>query len=242
MKNDRRIVTANRGLAMLWGLMSVACTTASAIELEAGPIGSDEDARGKCPVVCARNANLAWTGNWRTTVPNVMSVCNCEAGTMQYTPPGYAPAPYPPQAANVQVIRYDNTDFVGNDLPGGSTHAASFDDCAAQCSAEFACAAFTYHAQLNKCYRKAAAANATAAPEVISGMLSGRVRTPQFIMRPRLNDPNAPSGAATSCSIVGTPKCPGCSVSCGPGTTAECEAAVEGAMSSCARDASCKCM
>ncbi len=45
------------------------------ITKEAGPIWNNGDANGKCPAVCA--PNMRWTGQWRTTVPNRMSVCEC---------------------------------------------------------------------------------------------------------------------------------------------------------------------
>ena len=44
---------------------------------EAGPIWSNDDAQGKCPVTCA---DLRWEGVWWTTVPSQMSVCECIDG------------------------------------------------------------------------------------------------------------------------------------------------------------------
>lgn len=43
-------------------------------EVEAGPIWNQMDADRKCPEV-ARKAGGTWTGQWRTTVPGRMSVC-----------------------------------------------------------------------------------------------------------------------------------------------------------------------
>jgi serine/threonine-protein kinase len=44
--------------------------------VEAGPIWSQDDAKKKCPAVCAK-ANGGWTGHWWTTVEGKMSVCQC---------------------------------------------------------------------------------------------------------------------------------------------------------------------
>ena len=43
-------------------------------EIDAGPIWSQSDAQRKCPSVASANRGT-WTGNWRTTVPGKMSVC-----------------------------------------------------------------------------------------------------------------------------------------------------------------------
>jgi hypothetical protein len=66
--------------------------TAQGEEVQAGPIWNQGDAQQKCPAVCGPRG---WTGHWRTTQANVMSVCDCGA---------YAPAPpqvvqVPPQPA-----------------------------------------------------------------------------------------------------------------------------------------------
>ena len=42
--------------------------------IEAGPIWSQYDAEKKCPEVAKKNAGT-WNGQWRTTVPGRMSVC-----------------------------------------------------------------------------------------------------------------------------------------------------------------------
>jgi hypothetical protein len=42
--------------------------------IEAGPIWSQSDAEKKCPEVARANGG-AWNGQWRTTVPGKMSVC-----------------------------------------------------------------------------------------------------------------------------------------------------------------------
>jgi len=42
--------------------------------IEAGPIWSQSDAEKKCPEVAKANGGT-WNGQWRTTVPGKMSVC-----------------------------------------------------------------------------------------------------------------------------------------------------------------------
>ncbi|WP_437943623.1 mannan-binding lectin [Sorangium sp. So ce281] len=46
------------------------------LALEAGPIWSTSDAQTKCPNVC-NPQNMNWNGQWWTTVPGAMSVCEC---------------------------------------------------------------------------------------------------------------------------------------------------------------------
>jgi hypothetical protein len=45
------------------------------IQREAGPIWNNGDANSKCPAVCG--PGMRWSGQWRTTVPGRMSVCEC---------------------------------------------------------------------------------------------------------------------------------------------------------------------
>lgn len=45
---------------------------------EAGPIWSNDDAQGKCPVTCGE---LDWEGVWWTTEFGRMSVCECLASS-----------------------------------------------------------------------------------------------------------------------------------------------------------------
>jgi rubredoxin len=46
----------------------------STVDVEAGPISSQADAQTKCPQVAHTNGGV-WTGQWHTTVPGTMSVC-----------------------------------------------------------------------------------------------------------------------------------------------------------------------
>lgn len=50
------------------------------IAIPAGPIWSNEDAKKKCPVVCAAHLGK-WNGQWRTIVEGQMSVCECVLDT-----------------------------------------------------------------------------------------------------------------------------------------------------------------
>lgn len=47
---------------------------ASALDIKAGPIFSNHDAKVKCPVA-VKVYNAQWNGQWTTTIPGIMSVC-----------------------------------------------------------------------------------------------------------------------------------------------------------------------
>ncbi|MGH6729673.1 MAG: mannan-binding protein, partial [Sphingomicrobium sp.] len=47
--------------------------------VEVGPIWNQADAEVKC-AKAARKAGGTWTGQWRTTQPGIMSVCEIKAG------------------------------------------------------------------------------------------------------------------------------------------------------------------
>ncbi len=66
-------------LLCLASLATVGTAVGKNGEYKAGPIWNDADAVGKCTATCTA-VNLAWTGKWRTTKTNVMSVCSCAAG------------------------------------------------------------------------------------------------------------------------------------------------------------------
>jgi hypothetical protein len=239
----------NRSVRMLalGMLLTAQGARAAAAEIEAGPLWNDGDAQAKCPALCARHGNQYWTGAWRTTVPNVMSVCSCEVGAGQpYSSPGYVPAPYPPGAIPSNAVKmYPGTDFPGNDLGRGSMHADSPEACASLCLGDGRCGAFTFLIQENKCYLKAGPTTFDGSLVAVSGVIQSRPPMAPgygggYAVYPV--QPMAPTMAApTFCSIVGTPKCPGCSISCPPGRTPVCNQPVEGVTSFCARDASCKC-
>jgi|GEM_PF-2428250 len=45
-------------------------------DAKAGPIWDNNDAKNKCPKVCA-TFDSQWNGQWTTTIPSQMSVCGC---------------------------------------------------------------------------------------------------------------------------------------------------------------------
>lgn len=47
------------------------------LDVPAGPIWNNEDAKWKCEAICA-SYNGKWTGKWHTIVEGAMSVCECE--------------------------------------------------------------------------------------------------------------------------------------------------------------------
>lgn len=49
---------------------------AFAVEVQAGPIWNNDDARERCPRICEERG-WRWTGHWRTTQRYRMSVCSC---------------------------------------------------------------------------------------------------------------------------------------------------------------------
>jgi|HubBroStandDraft_4_1064222.scaffolds.fasta_scaffold00001_371 hypothetical protein len=53
---------------------SAASAQTRTVTVEAGPIWSQADAEKKCPQVAKTNGGT-WDGEWRTTVPGRMSVC-----------------------------------------------------------------------------------------------------------------------------------------------------------------------
>ena len=55
---------------------TIALPTTTSKDVDAGPIYSNDEAKKKCTVVCEKT-KAAWNGNWKTTVPNQMSVCGC---------------------------------------------------------------------------------------------------------------------------------------------------------------------
>ncbi len=54
----------------------IALPTTEATDRPAGPIWSNEDAQVKCPRACQADS-ATWNGQWKTTIPNQLSVCGC---------------------------------------------------------------------------------------------------------------------------------------------------------------------
>ena len=61
------------GASALFGFASVVL----AVDVPAGPIWNNNDAKVKCPAVCAA-AGGTWDGNWHTTIEGKASVCSCK--------------------------------------------------------------------------------------------------------------------------------------------------------------------
>jgi hypothetical protein len=205
---------------------------AFAVEIEAGPIWADMDAQRKCPQVCS-GAGGQWKGQWRTTQPGRMSVCDCTG----VSPPPPVILPYRPPSGTGPVIRYEKTEFVGNDI--GRDTSATFDRCASVCLADPRCVAFSY-GTAGTCDKKSAVGNIKETMFATSGYLSARGAPPPV---PGYAAPQAPAPAMApnSCSVGGTAKCPGCSIACNPGERPVCTPPFDGFTSFCQRDASCSC-
>lgn len=230
-----RTVNASILLAACAAFLSFA-VRAAPVDVDADLIWNDKDAQGKCPALCSAKG-LHWTGTWRKVGWTDRPVCACDdkAPPAAVPPhvsisigmPGAASNALPPGA----VTRIDNVAFPDNDLRFGS--APSFEQCAAQCLGTPDCAAFTFASDRGSCHQKVHAGATVAAGAAISGVVnrSGPVAGAA---------PPAPA-AGPSCSVGGTAKCPGCSVTCAPGQTPVCEHAVEGVTSTCARNTSCRC-
>lgn len=104
----RHIVPSLLAVALFLAVAVPEAAGGEVVDIEAGPIWSDEHARERCPEVAgewtAENPGLraAWTGRWTTTVEGEMSVCACEI-----------------VAENVEPVREIETreeDEVGRDL------------------------------------------------------------------------------------------------------------------------------
>ena len=46
------------------------------MDVLAGPLWNNEDAKAKCPAICASYGGT-WNGQWKTVVNGKMSVCGC---------------------------------------------------------------------------------------------------------------------------------------------------------------------
>jgi len=60
-------------VSVMFGLAN----NAFALDVNAGPIWNNDDAKVKCPVA-AQVYNATWNGQWTTTVPGKMSVCGTD--------------------------------------------------------------------------------------------------------------------------------------------------------------------
>ena len=136
-------------------------TCAHAIEIEAGPIHTEIDARTRCPAICEAARGLKWDGKWRV-VSDTSALCSCLPTVNPAAPP---------------VIRYEQTDFRGGDLPNGRAPAPSFALCGDQCLADARCVAYTWSPVDAMCSRKDGSA-VRMPGQGTSGYLSERGVTP----------------------------------------------------------------
>ncbi|MBO1058730.1 MAG: lectin MVL [Dolichospermum sp. JUN01] len=83
LKNFKNLISVTFTIVFPLGvLFTVGVNSASALDVKAGPIWSNEDAQVKCPVATAAVGGI-WNGHWTTTEWGVMSVCgvnNVKAG------------------------------------------------------------------------------------------------------------------------------------------------------------------
>lgn len=56
--------------------ISIVSGITPSVDVPAGPIWNNKDARIKCPAVCTA-AGGKWNGHWRTTIWGKASVCAC---------------------------------------------------------------------------------------------------------------------------------------------------------------------
>ncbi len=52
-------------------LLTAGSALGATVNMDAGPIWNNDDAKAKCPAAC----KVTWNGQWWTTVQGVMSVC-----------------------------------------------------------------------------------------------------------------------------------------------------------------------
>lgn len=216
---------------------------AAPVDVGADIIWNDKDAQEKCPALCTAK-HLYWTGTWRKVGWAESPVCTCDDKAPSAAVPHATAAPpvsfsigapaavsgsLPPGA----VVRYDNANFPDRDIR--NQPAASFEQCAAMCLGSSDCNAFTFAADQHRCYEKSGMSGTSPTNSASSGVVN---RSGSAAGAPV---PSAPTASGPSCSVGGTAKCPGCSITCSPGQTPVCEHAVEGVTSTCARNTSCRC-
>jgi hypothetical protein len=78
LKNFKNLISVTFTIVFPLGvLFTVGVNSASALDVNAGPILSNEQAKSKCPVAAAAVGGT-WNGQWRTIVPGKMSVCGVD--------------------------------------------------------------------------------------------------------------------------------------------------------------------
>src|SRR5579871_5871816 len=116
-------------------LPPVAVAQGRTIEVEAGPIWSQSDAQSKCPGVAKANGG-SWTGNWRTTVPMQMSVCEVRVSSNGSPAPTPTPTPNPWRVLRFGTATIGNPTFGKIEVTGG-WGAVRRDDTAARACVSF---------------------------------------------------------------------------------------------------------
>ena len=116
-------------------LPPVAVAQGRTIEVEAGPIWSQSDAQSKCPGVAKANGGT-WTGNWRTTVPGRMSVCEVRVSSNGNPAPTPTTTPNPWRALRFGTATMGNSTFGKIEVTGG-WGAVRRDDTAARACVSF---------------------------------------------------------------------------------------------------------
>ena len=78
LKNFKNLISVTFTIVFPLGvLFTVGVNSASALDVKAGPIWNDGDAKEKCPVATAAVGGT-WNGQWRTTEWGKMSVCGVD--------------------------------------------------------------------------------------------------------------------------------------------------------------------
>ena len=82
IRTNGNVMTRSAVMLALCMLISWAQAYGLACSVNAGPIYSQTQANSVCPNTCASYG--PWTGQWWTTQPGVMSVCQCGANVKSF--------------------------------------------------------------------------------------------------------------------------------------------------------------
>ncbi|MDE5112476.1 MAG: mannan-binding lectin [Trichodesmium sp. St7_bin2_1] len=84
IKNTSTSVTSSiLALLLIVSVVFGLADNAFALDVKAGPIWNNDDAKVKCPIA-TQVYNAEWDGNWVTIIPGEMSVCKTN---LSYIPP-----------------------------------------------------------------------------------------------------------------------------------------------------------
>lgn len=177
-------------------LLLAGAVRAAPVQVDVDTIWDDNDARGKCTQACQAK-NLYWTGQRGTKGFVTQHYCVCDS---RRPPEPERPAaiivmpqatPGAPAMAVVgsPIVRYDNTDFMFNDIERISTR--SFDECGSACLADRRCVAFTY-SQAGSCYKKSGTSQIQHSSFATSGFIASRGSPPPVAAAPAAAPPPPP--------------------------------------------------